>query len=209
MKLSYLFAKFMQRLQGKAVIGSRIHPTAVIYSGSQIVNTSFGRYSYCSYNCKIVNAEIGAFCSISDHVYIGGEEHPMDWVSTSPVFQNVRHSGPTKRFSKFDVPSVRQTIIGSDVWIGHGATIKQGVTIGHGAVVGSNALVTKNVPPYAIVGGVPAKVIKYRFDEATIEALLHTEWWALPDEEIQQYAHLIQEPDKFIQQFKLVGIEKD
>lgn len=199
----------MQRLQGKAVIGSRIHPTAVVYSGSQIVNTSFGRYSYCSYNCKIVNAEIGAFCSISDHVYIGGEEHPMDWVSTSPVFQNVRHSGPTKRFSKFDVPFVRQTVIGSDVWIGHGVTIKQGVTIGHGAVVGSNALVTKNVPPYAIVGGVPAKVIKYRFNEATIEALLHTEWWSLPDEEIQQYAHLIQEPDKFIQQFKLVGREKD
>lgn len=197
----------MQRLQGKAIIGSHIHPTAVVYSGGHIVNTSIGRYSYCSYNCKIVNAEIGAFCSISDHVYIGGEEHPMDWVSTSPVFQNVRHSGPTRRFAKFDVPSVKHTIIGSDVWIGHGTTIKQGVTIGNGAVVGSNALVTKDVPPYAIVGGVPAKVIKYRFDEEIIESLLRTKWWMLPDEKLQEYAHLVKEPDKFIHQLITVSSE--
>lgn len=207
MKLSYLYAKLMQRLQGKAIVGSHIHPTAVIYSGGHIVNSSIGRYSYCSYNCKIVHAEIGAFCSISDHVYIGGEEHPMDWVSTSPVFQNIRHSGPTKRFAKFDVPSVKHTIIGSDVWIGHGTTIKQGVTIGNGAVVGSNALVTKDVPPYAIVGGVPAKVIKYRFDEEIIESLLRTEWWMLPDEKLQEYAHLVKEPDKFIHQLITVSSE--
>lgn len=85
------------------------------------------------------------------------------------MFQNVRHSGPTKRFARLDVPKNQKTIIGNDVWIGHNVTVKQGVTIGHGAVIGSNALVTKDVPPYAIAGGVPAKIIKYRFKEDIIE----------------------------------------
>lgn len=199
MKLSYLYSKLIRKLHGKAVKESVIHSTAVIYAGSSIVKSSIGRYSYCSYDCQIIHCDIGSFCSISDHVYIGGAEHPMDWVSMSPVFQNVKHSGPTKRFATFDLIPVKRTIIGSDVWIGHGVTIKQGVTIGHGAVVGSNALVTKDVPPYAVVGGVPAKVIKYRFDEETIATLLKSEWWKMSDEELAKYAHLIKDPKAFLQ----------
>lgn len=107
----------------------------------------------------------------------------MDWVSTSLVFQNVRHSGPSKRFAKFDLPKSKKTVIGNDVWIGHGVTIKQGVVVGDGAVIGSNAVVTKDVPPYAIVGGVPAKVVKYKFPQEVIERLEEIQWWNLPDEE--------------------------
>lgn len=157
-----------------------------------------GKYSYIGHDSQITNTKIGAFCSISDHVYIGGAEHPMDWVSTSPVFQNVKNSGPTKRFSKFDLPSQKLTEIGNDVWIGHNVTIKQGVTIGHGAVVGSNALVTKDVPPYAVVGGIPAKVLKYRFNEETITLLLQSKWWEMNENELSERACLIKDPCSFI-----------
>lgn len=200
MKLSYIYAKIIRKIRGKAIINSNIHHTAVVYSGSQIVNSQLGRYSYCGCDCEINNTDIGSFCSISHRVYIGGAEHPINWVSTSPVFENVRHSGPSKRFSQFDVPLPKRTVIGNDVWIGYGATIKQGVQIGHGAIIGSKALVTKDIPPYAIVGGIPAKVIKYRFEKEIIDGLLLTKWWNLPDEEIQKYSHLIKDPKAFISQ---------
>lgn len=202
MKLSYLYAKFISKLRGTAIKNSKIHKTSVVYSGCNIVDVVMDRYSYCSYDCQIVCCDIGAFCSISDHVYIGGAEHPMDWISTSPVFQNVKHSGPTKRFAKFDLPPMKRTIIGNDVWIGHGATIKQGVTIGHGAVVASNAVVTKDVPSYAIVGGVPANVIKYRFDEETITRLLEEKWWIKDNSVIQKKALMIKEPKRFLDSFQ-------
>lgn len=181
---SYLYAKLAKRLRGRAVRNSQVHSTVVVGTGSNMLGSSMGRYSYCGHDCQIANTEIGQFCSISDHVFIGGAEHPMDWVSTSPVFQNMRHSGPRKRFAKFDLPKSKRTIIGNDVWIGHGVTIKQGITICDGAVVGSNALVTKDVPPYAVVGGVPSKVIKYRFSQEVIDRLEEIKWWNLPDEEI-------------------------
>ena len=192
----------MLRLRGKAIKNSTIHGTSVVNPGCNILNSAMDRYSYCGCDCQIVDTEIGAFCSISDHVFIGGAEHPIEWVSTSPVFQNTRHSGPTKRFVKYDAPASKHTIIGNDVWIGHGVTIKSGVVVGNGAVVGSNALVTKDVPPYAIVGGVPAKVIKYRFDDSVIDALLSIRWWELADEELEGYAPYINNPESFIKHFE-------
>ena len=82
------------------------------------------------------------------------------------------------------------TFIGHDVWIGHGVTIKQGVRIGNGAVIGSNTMVTKDVPPFAIVGGVPAKVIRYRFSKEVIDRLEEIQWWNLPDEKITEVVEL-------------------
>ncbi len=184
MKLFYLYSKFVKKIQGTCVINSTIDKTSVVGTSCNVVRLEMDKYSYFGDNCQIVNAKIGAFCSISDHVFVGGAEHPMDWVSTSPVFQNVRHSGPSKRFAKFDLPKSKKTVIGNDVWIGHGVTIKQGVVVGDGAVIGSNAVVTKDVPPYAVVGGIPAKVIKYRFPQEVIDRLEEIQWWNLPDEEI-------------------------
>lgn len=199
MKLSTLFAKIRRRyLRGSIVRNSKIDRTSTICSGSNIVNIIMGKHSYCGFDCQISNTTIGSFCSISDHVYIGGAEHPLDWVSTSPIFENLPQSLPKGRLASHDVPQALRTIIGNDVWIGHAATIKQGVTIGHGAVVGSNALVTKDVPPYAVVGGVPAKIIKYRFEEKSIDTLLKIEWWNWNDEDIKDYGLYIKDVDLFI-----------
>lgn len=190
MKLFYLYSKFIKKIQGTCIINSNIDKSSVVGTSCNVVRLEMDRYSYFGDNCQIVNAKIGAFCSISDHVFIGGAEHPVDWISTSPVFQNVRRSGPSKRFAKFDLPKSKKTIIGNDVWIGHGVTIKQGVVIGDGAVVGSNALVTKDVPPYAVVGGVPARLIKYRFPQEVIGRLEEIQWWNLPDEKIMEIVDL-------------------
>lgn len=203
MKLGYLYGKFFKKvLRGKCVINSDIHKTAKINSGATIVDSTIGRYSYTCYDDEIVNCEIGQFCSISDEVVIGGAEHPMEWVSSSPVFQNVKHSGPKRKFAKFDFEGIKRTKVGNDVWIGKRAIIKAGVRIGDGAVIGSGSVVTKDVPPYAIVGGIPAKLIKYRFDEDTIKNLLQSEWWNLPDEMIEKYAHLIKAPIAFVKALK-------
>lgn len=200
MDISYLYGKFFKKiLRGKCVINSQIHKTAKINSGATIVDSTIGRYTYTCYDDEIVNCEIGQFCSISDDVIIGGAEHPIEWVSTSPVFQNVKHSGPKKRFSKHNFEGIARTVIGNDVWVGKRVIIKAGITIGDGAVIGAGAVVTKDVPPYAIVAGVPAKVIKYRFDEDTIEALLKSKWWMMEENELEKYADRIKNVTKFLQ----------
>ena len=207
--LKYLYGKFFKKIiRGKCVINSVIHKTAKVNSGATIVDSTIGRYTYTCYDDEIVNCEIGQFCSISDEVVIGGAEHPSEWVSTSPVFQNVKHSGPKKKFAKFDFDGIKRTIVGNDVWIGRRAIIKAGVHIGDGAIVASGSVVTKDIPPYAVVGGVPAKVIKYRFDEETIKELLQSEWWNMPDEELEVAADKIRNANRFINYIKNNGLGK-
>jgi len=131
---------------------------------------------------------IGAFCSIASgvNIYLGGE-HRIDWVTTYPfsvLWKAAKHiKGHPK--TKGDV------IIGNDVWIGAGAVILSGVTVGDGAVIGTNAVVTKNVPPYAIVAGNPARIAKKRFDEETIYHLLKIRWWEWGDNRIEKFLPLL------------------
>ena len=199
MSLLYYYSKFFKKiLRGKCVINSQIHEAAKINSGATIVDSTIGRYTYTCYDDEIVNCEIGQFCSISDDVIIGGAEHPIDWVSTSPVFQNVKHSGPKKRFSKHNFEGIARTVIGNDVWVGKRVIIKAGIKIGDGAVIGAGAVVTKDVPPYAVVAGVPGKVLKYRFDEETIAKLLKLKWWNLSDEELEKRADNINNVHAFL-----------
>lgn len=137
---------------------------------------------------------IGAFCSIGMGVKIvTGEEHRTDWVSQFPFphFFPEAASIPNWVVTKGDV------IIGNDVWIGTGALILSGVRIGDGAVVGANAVVTRDVMPYAIVAGNPARLVRYRFDRRTVGELLRTRWWDWPDEKIlQNIGWLCQKPLK-------------
>jgi len=128
------------------------------------------------------NLSIGRYCSVAVDSHVGLIAHPLSWLSSAPVVYSGDdpwrndYAGNLQSLAVFDAPR-ELTAIGNDVWIGSGADVKCGVKIGDGAVVGAGAMVAKDVPPYAIVGGVPAKVIRYRFDEATIKRLLATKWW--------------------------------
>jgi len=197
MKLQYVWSKVFKKIRGSAVLKSSIHPTSKIESGSNIVNTTMGKHSFCGYNCDINNTEIGSFCSIANNVVIGGGMHPIDWVSTSPVFYSGRDSVRAK-FSEFDRVSMLKTKIGHDVWIGQNVLIKQGVIIGNGSVIGMGSVVTKNVEPYSIIGGVPAKLIKMRFEEVLVERLLNSEWWNKDDNKLKNAAKYIQNPKMFL-----------
>jgi acetyltransferase-like isoleucine patch superfamily enzyme len=196
----YYFARLIKRLIPSAIKNSRIHKSAVVEAGSQILDCKMDRHSFCGFNCVIVNAEIGAFCSIADRVTIGGSEHPMHFVSTSPVFLSHRDS-VKRKYSRHEFRKFPQTIIGSDVWVGYGACIKGGVKVGTGAVIGMGSVVTKDVPPYAVVAGNPAVIKKYRFTQDVITQLLSTEWWKLSDDKLQEYAIFFNSPTEFIDQF--------
>jgi chloramphenicol O-acetyltransferase type B len=197
MKLLYIWSKLFRKLQGAAIRKSTIHKTSKIEAGSQIINTIVDKYSFCGYNCEISNCEIGSFSSIANGVVIGGGMHPIDWVGTSPVFYEGRDSVIIK-FSQFQREKVKTTYIGHDVWIGRNALIKQGVRIGNGAIVGMGSVVTKDVDPYAIVAGNPAKLIRYRFSRDIVENLLVSNWWNIDESELKKFAIHIKEPLEFI-----------
>lgn len=133
---------------------------------------TIGAHSYIRSGTKLsVISKIGRFCSIGSECTLGQEKntHPTSWVSTHP-FQYER--GELSYF-----PNLSWATVGNDVWIGHGATVLEGCDIGTGAIIATRAVVTKNVPPYAIVGGNPAKIIKYRHSPEIIDQLLKSEWW--------------------------------
>jgi acetyltransferase-like isoleucine patch superfamily enzyme len=193
----YIGSKLLKKARLSAIKNSKISNFATIHSGCSIVNSVIDRYSYCGYDCTIINADIGSFCSIAGRVFVGGASHPMHFVSTSPAFLSHKDS-LKKKFSNFDYMPCQRTIIGSDVWIGEGVFIKAGINIGHGAVVGMGAVVTKDVPPYSIVAGNPARIIKMRFTDELIDYLLRLSWWSMSDEEIMNISHLFDNPNNLL-----------
>lgn len=195
--IKYLIAKFLKKIRLASVKNSKIARTSKVGAGSNVANTTMDRYSFCGYDCDINNAVIGSFCSIASNVRIGGAMHPVDWVSMSPVFYSGRDS-VKKKFSSFDRPADKTTHIGSDVWIGDGAFIKQGVNVGVGVVIGMGSVVTKDVPPYAIVAGNPAHVIRKRFSDDIISRLLESRWWEKSDKELESLAADIKDPESFV-----------
>ena len=189
--------------------------TCKFYKGSNIANTKFGKYniifnnvlmdkcligdhSYIQKNSSVFNTEIGKFCSIASNVSIGPGIHKTDSISTHPVFF-LSNTPLVKKYSDIDLfESSKRTIIGHDVWIGEKSLIMDGVEIGTGAIIAAGSVVTKNVEPYAIVGGVPAKLLKYRFKENEIASLLESEWWNRSEEWLQQNFQAFKNIDSFL-----------
>ena len=153
---------------------------------TRISHSSLGDYSYIMEDGQVLFSEIGKFCSIASQVRIHPPNHPM-WRATQHHFTyraNDYFEGEKADEEVFDWRRAHKVTIGHDVWIGHGATIMAGVTVGTGAIVGAGAVVTKDVEPYTIVGGVPARPIRERFDRRTVERLLALAWWDWPHEDI-------------------------
>lgn len=158
-----------------------------------------GSYSYIGSRAEIFNCKrIGRYVSVSHDVKIGLENHVLDQLGTSPVFYSEQRGWMETTNQEKQNPA----IIEDDVLISANAMIMSGVKIGTGAVVGAGAFVNKDVPPYAIVAGIPAKIIRYRFDEASIERLLKSEWWTLHKNELLNYKDCFSDVRAFLDKFE-------
>lgn len=159
-------------------------------------NVTIGDYTYGNFEIREwdnkTKLKIGKFCSIANGViFLLGGEHRSDFITTYPfnaLLKNFEYIGGHPH-TKGDIT------IGNDVWIGSEAKILSGVTINDGSIIGANSIVTKDVPPYSIVAGNPASIIKYRFEEETIEKLLKIKWWDFDEKEIINIIPLLQSED--------------
>lgn len=178
--------------------GEEVDPSAAIGSRTRFYRSKLGKYSYIGENCYVESTEIGSFCSIASGCSIGGAVHPMEHVSTSPVFLS-SDNVMKKSFVTTDFNSFKNTYIGNDVWVGAGVFVKSGVKIADGAVVGMGSVVTKDIGPYEIWGGNPAHLIRKRFSDDVIEKLLASAWWDCSDEKLTEMAQDFSNVENFLE----------
>lgn len=161
-----------------------------------------GDYSYVAKNASVSNCVIGKFCSIGPNFCCGMGIHPTKGVSTSPMFYSTARQNGTTLCEVDKVEESKRTMIGNDVFIGANVTVLDGVRIADGAVIGAGAVVANDIPSYAIAVGVPAKVVKYRFDDRSIKALMEKQWWNESEEELKRVERYFWDIDSFLYESK-------
>lgn len=173
---------------------SQVSRKAKVWDRCKLFYSSIDDYSYIGQDARLIHAHVGKFCSLAGDGAYGMGSHSLDYISTSSLFTSSRNGTRIKWTDKASFEEYEEIYIGNDVWVGTRVLIMGGVTVGNGAVVAAGAVVTKDVPPYAIVGGVPARVIKYRFPEEVIQKLEASQWWTLDDETLRYNINLFQKP---------------
>ncbi len=173
---------------GSKVDKSHLGNFVRIGKNNHLYHTLLNNHSYTGQNTVIMYSNIGKFCSISWNVTIGGAQHDYKRITTHAFLYNDFNqlNGGQVFYNRFDLPCN----FGNDVWVGANSVILRGVNIGDGVVIGAGSIVTKSVPPYAIVVGNPAKIIKFRFSEDIIERLLKLKWWEKDDGFIRKHCDL-------------------
>ena len=182
---------------------SRLDRHVVLFDRVEVMGSHLGSHTYIQKGTQIFNAEVGPFCSIAGNVRIGLAAHPTEFLSTHPAFYDASQPLPIFLTEKRRPgQSVPRTQIGADVWIGESALILAGLTIGTGSVIAAGAVVTQDVEPYSIVGGIPAKLIRKRFQGELGKRLLRSEWWKLPTEKLKALSPFFENPSVFLENLR-------
>jgi virginiamycin A acetyltransferase len=189
----------MKHVKPSTVVNSELHTTVKLYEPYGINNSKIGNYTYLAHNSKVINTRIGKFCSIGPNFCCGRGIHPVNGVSTSPMFYSMLKQNGYTIATENKIREYEDIEIGNDVFIGINVTVLDGVKIGDGAVIGAGAVVVNDIPPYSIAVGVPAKVVKYRFTNEIIEKLLRLRWWDRELSELTPVERHFFEIEKFIE----------
>jgi len=181
---------------------SSLSANNVLFENVKIYASHLGCHTYIQKNASISNCTMGKFCSVAANVSVGLGQHPVEYVSTHPAFF-AKDQPLAKTFSNENRYETSKLIeIGHDVWIGYGSMVMDGVSIGNGAIVAAGAVVTKDVPAYAIVGGVPAKIMKFRFEQEMREQLDASQWWNESDQWLSKHNALFSSPKDLLMQLR-------
>jgi acetyltransferase-like isoleucine patch superfamily enzyme len=200
---AFLWDGIVKLNPGARIIKSRLLGPVYLNRNTQVgPDCTVGKYFGMNESCFVARATVGAYCSIGARTAINPFNHPVDWLSIhefQPEYNDFRRLERT--------PDMYEHVrIGNDVWTGHNVNVMPGVNVGDGAVIAAGAVVTKDVPAYAIVGGVPAKVIRYRYPEKTIERLLRVKWWEL---ELAELSGLpFRDPERCLAQLEEIRARK-
>lgn len=173
-----------------------------LYHPVRMFNVSVGDYSYVGMYSHLKNVTVGKFCSIGPNCFFGWGIHPIDGISTSPMFYSLSKQNGSTLSRTNKVIEEKPITIGNDVFIGMNVTILDGVTIGNGAVIGAGAVVSKDIPAYAVAIGNPIRIIKYRFSNDIISELLKLQWWDFNDDDLEMIEENFFDISEFIKKAK-------